>query len=146
MGLLTISKWELRRAKLSFGKKTIAFSLLLILLIGIISFFISQNGFHLNDNIYKVVVTDPEIGSVVRTDSKFEVYLATEGTASEMFKGGGFDILIIGQNVSFKPSEKSISAMDALDKAVKKYDENRLLSYNDLNNTFPVSLYYLSSG
>ena len=138
MGLLTISKWELRRTKLSVGKKTMVFSLLLILLIGIVSFFIAQNGFHLNDNIYKVVVTDPEIGSVVGMDSKFEVYVAEEGTAREMFQQGGFDILIIGHNVSFQGSEKSISAMDALDKAVIKYDENRLLSYNDLNNTFPV--------
>lgn len=138
MGLLTISKWELRRTKLSFGKKTIVFSLMLVLLIGIVSFFIAQYGFHLNDNLYKVVVTDPEIASVVGTDSKFEVYLAEEANAIEMFQQGGFDILIIGQNVSFQGSEKSVSAMDALDKAVIKYDENRLLSYNDLNNTFPV--------
>ncbi|MBU4077145.1 MAG: ABC transporter permease [Euryarchaeota archaeon] len=138
MGLLTISKWELRRTKRGFGKKTIAFSLLLVLLIGIVSFFIAQYGFHLNDNLYKVVATDPEIGSVVGTDSKFEVYIAEEAKAREMFQQGGFDILIIGQNVSFQGSERSISAMDALDKAVIKYDENRLLSYNDLNNTFPV--------
>lgn len=138
MGLLTISKWELRRTKLSFGKKTIVFSLMLVLLIGIVSFFIAQYGFHLNDNLYKVVVTDPEIASVVGTDSKFEVYLAEEANAIEMFQQGGFDILIIGHNVSFQGSEKSVSAMDALDKAVIKYDENRLLSYNDLNNTFPV--------
>lgn len=138
MGLLTISRWELRRTKLSFGKKTIVFSLMLVLLIGIVSFFIAQYGFHLNDNLYKVVVTDPEIASVVGTDSKFEVYLAEEANAIEMFQQGGFDILIIGHNVSFQGSEKSVSAMDALDKAVIKYDENRLLSYNDLNNTFPV--------
>lgn len=138
MGLLAISKWELRRTKLSFGKKTIAFSLLLVLLIGIVSFFIAQYGFHLNDNLYKVVVTYPEIASVVGSDSKFEVYVAEEAKAREIFQQGGFDILIIGQNVSFQGSERSISAMDALDKAVIKYDENRLLSYNDLNNTFPV--------
>lgn len=138
MGLLTISKWELRRTKRSFGKKTIAFSLLIILLIGMISLFIAQSGFHLNDNIYKVVATDPAIASVVSTDGKFEVHVADETQARELFGGGGFDIMIIGHNVSFQGSEKSISAMDALDKAVIKYDENRLLSYNDLNNTFPV--------
>ncbi len=74
----------------------------------------------------------------IETDSKFEVYVAEEAKARKMFQQGGFDILIIGQNVSFQGSEISISAMDALDKAVIKYDENRLLSYNDLNNTFPV--------
>ncbi len=138
MGLLTISRWELRRTKLSSGKKTLAFSLLLVLLIGIVSFLIAQYGFHLNDNIYKVVLTDPYIASVIRTDSKFEVFTAEEAEARELFQERGFDILITGQNVSFSGSERSISAMDALDKAVKKFDENRLLSYNDLNNTFPV--------
>ncbi len=138
MGLLTISRWELRRTKHSFGKKTLVFSIMLILLIGIVSFLISQSGFHLNDNIYKVVVTDPSIASVIRADSKFKVFTAGDTEAREMFQGGGFDILITGQNVSFSGSERSISAMDALDKAVKKFDENRLLSYNDLNNTFPV--------
>lgn len=46
--------------------------------------------------------------------------------------------MIIGSQVFHKDSEKSISALDALDKAVKRYDESRLLSYDDLNNTFPV--------
>ena len=55
-----------------------------------------------------------------------------------MFEQGGFDLLIIGTNLYHHNSEKSISAMDALDKAINKYDEARLLSYNDLNNTFPV--------
>lgn len=138
MGLLTISKWEFRRTRLSFGKKTLVFSILLITLIGTASFFISQQGIHINDNIYKVVLTDPALAPVLRTDDRFEVYIAKEPGAKELFEQGGFDILITGHNVSYHNSERSISALDALDKAVLRYDEARLLSYNDLNNTFPV--------
>ncbi len=138
MGILTISKWELKRTGLSFSKKTLVLSTALIFLIAIISFSVSQHGLHINDNIYKVVVTDPVLVPIIQTDDKFVVYPAKEAEARRMFEQGGFDLLIIGTNLYHHNSEKSISAMDALDKAINKYDEARLLSYNDLNNTFPV--------
>ncbi len=138
MGLLAISKWELRRTRLSFSRKTLVFSVLLIILIGVVSSIVSQYGLHINDNIYKAAVTDPNIAAVLDRDDKFKVYIAGEREARELFDSGGFDILITGNNVSHRGSEKSIAAIDALDKAIMRYDEARLLSYNDLNNTFPV--------
>jgi ABC-type Na+ efflux pump permease subunit len=135
---LTISKWEFRRTRLSFSKKTLLFSAVLLILTGAVSFFVSQSGIHINDNIYKVIVTDPALAPILRTDDKFEVSVAEEPEARYLFEQGGFDILITGNKVIPHPSEKSISALDALDKAILRYDEARLLSYNDLNNTFPV--------
>ncbi|VVB87820.1 ABC-2 family transporter protein [uncultured archaeon] len=138
MGILTISRWELRRTSLSFSRKTIAFSLLLIILTGFVSLYVSQNGFHINDGMYRVVVTDPALAAVLKTDYKFKVYIAQEEQANELYERGDFDIVVIGDKIRYHRSEKSSSALDALDKAVQKYDEARLLSYNDLNNTFPV--------
>ncbi|MFZ2412353.1 MAG: ABC transporter permease [Candidatus Methanoperedens sp.] len=138
MGLLTISKWEFRRTGLSFSKKTLVFSAVLIILIVIASFSASQRGLHMNDNIYKVAVTDPALASIINTDDKFEVYTANEAGARYLFEHGGFDLLIIGTSLYHHNSEKSISALDSLDKAILRYDEARLLEYNDLNNTFPV--------
>jgi ABC-type Na+ efflux pump permease subunit len=138
MGILTISRWELRRTSLSFSRKTIAFSLLLIILTGFVSLYVSQNGFHINDGMYRVVVTDPALAAVLKTDYKFKVYIAEEAQANELYERGDFDIVVIGDQIRYHRSEKSSSALDALDKAVQKYDEARLLSYNDLNNTFPV--------
>lgn len=138
MGILTISKWEFRRTRLSFSKKTLFLSAFLLILIGAISFFVSQTGLHINDNIYKVVVTDPALVPIIQTDDKFEVYFAKEAQARHLFEEGGVDILILKTKIIYTSSEKSISALDALDKAILRYDEARLLSYNDLNNTFPV--------
>ncbi len=138
MDLLTISKWEFKRTRLSFSKKTFVLSALLLILIGAVSFYVSQHGMHINDNIYKVVVTDDALAPVLRTDDKFEVYIADDAGARYLFEHGGFDILIIGTNLYHHNSEKSISALDALDKAISIYDEERLLRYDDLNNTFPV--------
>lgn len=136
--LVTISKWELRRTGLSFGKKTRILSAIIMILIAAASFFVSQSGLHINDNIYRVVVTDPALATIIRTDDKFEVRLAGEPEARYLFENGDFDILIIGNSIKHHDTEKSVSALDALDKALKKYDEARLMSYDDLNDTFPV--------
>ncbi|MDD5474401.1 MAG: ABC transporter permease [Candidatus Methanoperedens sp.] len=138
MGILTISKWEFRRTRLSFSKKTLFLSAFLLILIGAVSFSVSQTGLHMNDKIYKVVVTDPALVPIIQTDDKFEVYFAQEDEARRLFEQGGLDLLIIKTKIIHTSSESSISALDALDKAILRYDEARLLSYNDLNNTFPV--------
>ncbi len=137
MHLSTIAKWELRKTGLSFSKKTLALSLVLLILIGAVSFYVSQSGLHINDNIYRVVITDPALEPILQTDDRFEVYVRDEREARNLFDNG-FDILIIGRKVFHHDSEKSASALDALDRAILRYDEARLLSYNDLNNTFPV--------
>lgn len=137
-GILTISKWELRRARTSFGLKTRFLSVIILILIGTASFFVAQSGLHINDNIYKVVVTDDSIARVLESDAKFEVFVTNQENAKYMFENNGFDILINEDKIFYHDNDKSIAALDSLDKTVKRYDEARLLSYNDLNNTFPV--------
>lgn len=136
--IFTIARWELRKTKSSFSLKTRFFSFIILILIGTASFFAAQSGLHINDNIYRVAVTDASLAGVLQSDAKFEVYIAGEGGARSLFENEGIDILISGDKIYYHNTEKSISALDALDKAIKKYDEARLLSYNDLNNTFPV--------
>ncbi|MCX9013782.1 MAG: ABC transporter [Candidatus Methanoperedens sp.] len=138
MRILTISRWELRKGGTDFDKKTIAFTAFLLVSIGILSLLLAQNGLHINDNIYKAAVTDPYIASVLETDDRFYVRVAAEDEARSLFYYEGYDLLIIGNAVTHHRKEKSIAALDALDRAVLRYDEARLLGYNDLNNTFPV--------
>jgi ABC-type Na+ efflux pump permease subunit len=137
-GILTISKWELRRTRTSFSLKTRFLSIIILILIGTASFFAAQSGLHINDNIYKVVVTDESIARVLESDAKFEVFITNQENAKYMFENNGFDILINADRIFYHDNDKSIAALDSLDKTVKRYDEARLLSYNDLNNTFPV--------
>ncbi|VVB51696.1 ABC-2 family transporter protein [uncultured archaeon] len=136
--IFTIARWELRKTKSSFSLKTRFFSFIILILIGTASFFAAQSGLHINDNIYRVAVTDASLARVLQSDAKFEVYIAGEEGAKSLFENEGIDILIKGDKIYYHNTEKSISALDALDKAIKKYDEARLLSYDDLNNTFPV--------
>ncbi|MCZ7402653.1 MAG: ABC transporter permease [Candidatus Methanoperedens sp.] len=136
--LFTISKWELKRTRSTISPKIRFFSIFILILIGTASFFAVQSGLHINDNIYKVVVTDGSLAGVIGSDSKFEVFVADEERARYLFQHDNFDILIIGKKIYYQNTEKSISAFDSLDKAVKRYNEASLMTYNDLNNTFPV--------
>jgi len=136
--LFTISKWESRRTRSTISPKIRFFSIFILILIGTASFFVVQSGLHINDNIYKVVVTDDSLANVIRSDSKFEVFVAKEDRARYLFEHDNFDILIIGKRIYYQNAEKSISAFDSLDKTVKRYNEASLMTYNDLNNTFPV--------
>lgn len=136
--LLTISKWELRRTRSTISLKIRFISIFILIIIGTASLFAVQSGLHINDNIYKVVVTDDSLASVIATDSKFEVYLAEEERAKNLFEHENFDILIIGKKTYYQDTERSISAFDSLNKAIKRYNEASLINFNDLNNTFPV--------
>ncbi|MCX9081947.1 MAG: ABC transporter permease [Candidatus Methanoperedens sp.] len=136
--ILTVARWELRRTKSSFSLKTRFLSFIILILIGMSSFFAAQSGLHINDNIYRIAVTDPSLARVLESDDKFEVHVAGDSNAKSLFENEGFDILINGAQISYHDTDKSLSALDAIDKAIKGYDEARLLSYNDLNNTFPV--------
>jgi len=89
MGLLAISKWELRRRRFSFNRNTLVLSLLLVILIAGVSFFVSLQGIHINDNLYKVLVTDPDLAPVISSDNRFEVYIAKEHDAKALFSFKG---------------------------------------------------------
>ena len=137
-GLFTISKWELRRTRSTISLKIRFISIFILIMIGTASFFAVQSGLHINDNIYKVVVTDDKLANVIRSDSKFEVSVLEEERAKYLFEHDNFDLLIIGKRIYYQNTEKSISAFDSLDKTVKRYNEASLMTFNDLNNTFPV--------
>jgi len=136
--LFTISKWELKRTRSTISLKIRFISIFILILIGTASYFAVQSGLHINDNIYKVVVTDDSIASVIRSDSKFEVFVSEEVGARYLFEHEDFDLLVVGKRIYYHNNEKSISGFDSLDKALKRYNEASLITFNDLNNTFPV--------
>lgn len=137
-GILTIAKWELRRTRSNFSPKTSFLSFMILAMIGIASLFAAQSGLHITDSIYQVAVTDSYVASILEGDAKFDVYLVSEGQGKYLFENEGFDILINRARIYYHKTEKSISALDAIDRTIKKYDEARILSIDDLNNTFPV--------
>ncbi len=123
MGILTISRWELRRTSLSFSRKLIALSLLLIILTGFVSLYVSQNGFHINDGMYRVIVTDPALAEVLKTDYKFQVYIAQEEQAKELYERGdtGSILLLVSVTAVIIVLLGAIIAVRYRDRAISQY-------------------------
>ncbi|MFQ6062854.1 MAG: ABC transporter permease, partial [Methanosarcinales archaeon] len=123
--ILTIAKWEFKHTKIFLRRKEIIISIILLIAIALTSFISAQSGFHINDDIYTVVVNDNELKKAIETDNRFNV-ITTDPTKADLF--------INGRTVYFYKDP----ALDALEKVIKRYNEMQLLKYNDINSTFPV--------
>ncbi|HIH43851.1 MAG TPA: ABC transporter permease [Candidatus Methanoperedenaceae archaeon] len=140
MRLLTVAKWELTRRQLGLGKRLAGVSVLLFIITLLSAYTVAQIGFHLNDGIYSVAVNDKGIAAIVSGDPKFNVYLGDTAGARQAFDAGKADLLVIDGVVSYRKSQRSIAALDALDRAIVRYDEERFLALGDLNSTYPVRI------
>lgn len=140
MKLLTVAKWELTRKQLGLGKRLVWVSVMLFIITLLSAYAVAQTGFHMNDGIYSVAVDDRSIAAVISGDPKFNVYLGDDAGARQAFYAGKTDLLIIGGVVSYRKSQRSIAALDALDRAIVRYDEERFLSQGDMNSTYPVRI------
>jgi ABC-type Na+ efflux pump permease subunit len=136
VNLLKIARWEFQRSRSSAGRRVAAASLLALLAIALSLLALSTLGFHTEDNLYRVILDDPQLAGILERNSKFDVVLSPQ--PERMFQEGGFDLLISGRHVSYSDSEKSIAALDALDKTIQEYDEARLVAKKDIANAFPV--------
>lgn len=138
-GWFTIAKWELLRSKQQFNKKTLLLlSFSLIMLIAA-AYAVAQTDMNMNKNIYRIAVTDPILKPIFETEPRFDVTIIDRSTAQNMQQNDA-DIVIIDQNIYLGPTEKSASASDALENALKNYREAVLISHNDINNSHPVWL------
>ena len=113
-------------------------SVFVVLLIAA-SYAAAQTGMNMNNDIYHVSVTDPNLKPILEIDQRFDVIIVNVYTASNLFKEDT-DVVIRSPNVYFANTRKSASASDAIKSTLKDYRELVLTSYNDINNTHPVWL------
>ncbi|MCL7410293.1 MAG: ABC transporter [Methanosarcinaceae archaeon] len=143
-GWVTIAKWEFFRSKLKFDARSlILLALSLLLLIGA-SYMAAQTGMNMNNDMYRVTLTNPALEPVLGIDQRFNVMTVDVNTASNMYATDA-DLVIIDPNVFMADTQKSASASEALKSTLKNYREGVLTSYNDINNTHPVwvTIHYL---
>jgi ABC-type Na+ efflux pump permease subunit len=108
----------------------------LILVIGA-SYAASQTGMSMNQKIYLVAFSQPDVQPIIQTDQRFDYMLVDRYEATVYYEYGA-DMAIIGNNVYLGDTRKAASAGDALENTFKEYREIVLSSYNDINNTHPV--------
>ncbi|MDK2826021.1 ABC-type Na+ efflux pump, permease component [Methanolobus vulcani] len=136
-GWLTIAKWELMRSKLKFDARSIIMLIISLILVIAASYAASQTGMSMNQKIYLVAFSQPDVQPIIQTDQRFDYMLVDRYEATVYYEYGA-DMAIIGNNVYLGDTRKAASAGDALENTFKEYREIVLSSYNDINNTHPV--------
>ena len=143
-GWVTIAKWEFFRSKLKFDAKSLVLLALSLIFLIAASYFAAQTGMNMNNDMYRVALTNPALEPVLGIDQRFNVMTVDVKTASNMYAADA-DLVIIDPNVFRADTQKSASASEALKSTLKNYREGVLTSYNDINNTHPVwiTVHYL---
>ncbi len=143
-GWVTIAKWEFFRSKLKFDAKSLVLLALSLIFLIAASYFAAQTGMNMNNDMYRVALTNPALEPVLGIDQRFNVMTVDVNTASNMYAADA-DLVIIDPNVFMADTQKSASASEALKGTLKNYREGVLTSYNDINNTHPVwiTVHYL---
>ncbi len=136
-GWVTIAKWEFFRSKLKFDAKSLMLLALSLIFLIAASYFAAQTGMNMNNDMYRVALTNPALEPVLGIDQRFNVMTVDIHTASNMYADDA-DLVIIDPNVFMADTQKSASASEALKGTLKNYREGVLTSYNDINNTHPV--------
>ncbi len=143
-GWVTIAKWEFFRSKLKFDARSLILLSASLLFLIAASYFAAQTGMNMNNDMYRVALTNPALEPVLGIDQRFNVMTVDVNTASNMYVDDA-DLVIIDPNVFRADTQKSASASEALKSTLKNYREGVLTSYNDINNSHPVwiTVHYL---
>ncbi|WP_238380843.1 ABC transporter permease [Methanolobus vulcani] len=125
------------RSKLKFDARSIIMLIISLILVIAASYAASQTGMSMNQKIYLVAFSQPDVQPIIQTDQRFDYMLVDRYEATVYYEYGA-DMAIIGNNVYLGDTRKAASAGDALENTFKEYREIVLSSYNDINNTHPV--------
>lgn len=128
-GWYTVAKWEFLRSGMKFSRRSVIAILFTLLLLAVVSYAVSLTGMNLDQKIYSVASSSPELNSIIASDDRFDVLPADSQDA---------DIAIAEERAYLSGTKKSIAAADSLEKVFINYRETVLSSYNDINNSHPV--------
>lgn len=128
-GWYTVAKWEFLRSGMKFSRRSVIAILFTLLLLAVVSYAVSLTGMNLDQKIYSIASSSPELNSIIASDDRFDVLPADSQDA---------DIAIAEERAYLSGTKKSIAAADSLEKVFINYRETVLSSYNDINNSHPV--------
>ncbi|MHC1577010.1 MAG: ABC transporter permease subunit [Methanosarcinaceae archaeon] len=134
---MTIAKWEVLRSKQKFDIRSTVFLSVALAMLFLAAFAATNTNMSMDQNIYRVVITDPYLQPMIDADQRFDIMIADELDERTVL-AYDTELLIIGRDVYVKDTEKGTAAADALKITLKNYREIVLTSYNDINNSHPV--------
>ncbi|MDY6930306.1 MAG: ABC transporter permease subunit [Halobacteriota archaeon] len=139
--ILTVAKWEMLKSRSTLSPKSIAVSIILIIILLLASVATSEYGLQMDEGIYVVAISGDILVPVLESDHRFNIVTVTEEDGRRLLQSGKVDLFISEDTVFSRNTRKSNSALNALESTTKKYRERELWIQSDADNfydAFPV--------
>ncbi|MFA4877264.1 MAG: ABC transporter permease [Methanoregula sp.] len=132
----TIARWEVKRSFTMMSRDVLPVAVILFVLLVVVTGFAAQSGMHLQDGIYQVGVDDPQVASLIASDTRFSVYNLD---APALLKNrGAFDLIIINGVVYPGSTEKGKAAQKTFERDYTKYKNSVYNGEEDLFAAYPL--------
>ena len=132
----TIARWEVKKSFSLMGTNVLPLGIIIFVLLIAVTGFATQSGIHLQDGMYKVGIGDQEPASLIAGDTRFEVN-KFYGSVPD-WQGNSFDLIIIGDKVYQRGTEKSRAALRTVARDYAKYVNSVYTREEDLFAAFPL--------
>jgi ABC-type Na+ efflux pump permease subunit len=132
--IATIARWEVKRSSGSLGRRVLPVALVLVVFMVAATGFATQQGLHLQDNLFRAGTSDGEVASFLAADERFTVM---EGDFTTVDRDS-LDIIIAGNRVYARDSDRGRAALLAIE---RNYDQYRNFIYRqepDLFAAYPL--------
>jgi len=139
--ILTVAKWEMLKSRSTLSPKSIAVSIILIIILLLSSVATSEYGLQIDEGIYIVATSGGPLLPVLESDHRFSIVTVADEEGRYLLQSGSVDLFIAEDTVFSRNTRKSNSALNALESSTKKYRERELWIQSDADNfydAFPV--------
>jgi ABC-type Na+ efflux pump permease subunit len=134
--VLTISRWEIRRAFGTMGKNVLPIAVVLFVLLIAVTGFTAKSGLHIQDGIYRVGTDDPAIAGILSGDSRFSVELTSIGEIEAA--QDNYDLIISNNTVHVHDTDRGRSAANTLTRDYSHYTTSVYNQESDLFAAYPL--------
>jgi hypothetical protein len=135
--ILVIAKREVFRLRSRFRGRSRIIILSALLLSGLISYAVSQQGFVLSKDFYTVGVS-PDTGTP--SDQRFNVIMLDHSTGSMLLDARTIDIYLGGDRVEYRGDQRSQYAAGALKQFLDKRELIRISNEYGVDKAFPLRI------
>lgn len=137
--LFVVAKWEVKRSFYSKGKEILPIAAVLFILLVVVTGYAAQSGFHIQDGMYVIGVSDENTANIFLGDDRFVIYKVNVlNPRSFLEQRNDIDALIVDGWVYVQNSEMGRAALKALNRDYDQYTAVVYGSQEDLFAAYPV--------
>ena len=136
--LLRIARWEVQKNAGGLDRRTVAITVVMIVLFAAVSPLIAAGGVGLEDGVYRVGVDeDSQYYGVAQSDPTFEI---VAGADERDLRTGEIELLVDGRTIRVADSRKGSAAYSEFRESVQRYNNQQLAGEANQTAAFPVEV------